>query len=153
MMTFEQKERFAELSLIFALPQLIKDKNELKGKRLGTIFDRLQKHARKELSRLPKANHIETAYCLDRILEFGQESGWLRDTDTIAGVCFTLGLIDNSIHYEYPQSIIDALNDAFERLTWDETEDSQIYINEAERALKIWRANNNRDKRENRYLC
>jgi len=138
MMTFEQKERFAELSLIFALPKLIKDSEKLKGKRLGTIFDRLQKHARKEISKLPKASTLETAYCLDRILEFGEKSGWLRDTDTISGVSFTLGLIEQSI-YPYPQTIIDALNDAFERLTYSETEDSQQYINEAERALEKWR--------------
>jgi hypothetical protein len=138
MMTFEQKERFAELSLIFALPKLIRDSEKLKGKRLGTIFDRLQKHARKEISKLPKASTLETAYCLDRILEFGEKSGWLRDTDTISGVSFTLGLIEQSI-YPYPQTIIDALNDAFERLTYSETEDSQQYINEAERALEKWR--------------
>ena len=138
MMTFDEKERFAELSLIFALPQLIKDKEALKGKRLGTIFERLQKHAKKELARLPKAKPLETAYCLDRILEFGQESGWLRETDTISGVSFVLGLIEHS-QYNYPQTIIDALNDAFERLTYSETEESQIYIHEAEKALKIWR--------------
>ena len=138
-MTFEQKERFAELSLIFALPMCIKNKNNLKSTRLGSIFDRLQKHAKKELARLPKAKPLETAYCLDRILEFGQESGWLRETDTIAGVSFTLGLIEHS-KYRYPQTIIDALNDAFERLTVEESEDFEHYVKEAERALNIWRS-------------
>ena len=53
LLTVEQKEHFAELSLIFALPKLIKDKQLLKGKRLGTIFQRLTKHAQKELNKLP----------------------------------------------------------------------------------------------------
>ena len=139
LLTFEQKERFAELSLIFALPKLIKNQQNLKGKRLGTIFDRLTKHAERELQKLPKASVSDTAYCLDRILEFGQASGWLRDTDTISGVSFALGLIENS-HYQYPQSIIDALNDAFERLTVEESEEFDTYVQEAERALNIWRS-------------
>ena len=137
-MTKPQLEHFAELSLIFALPSLIKDSEKLKGKRIGSIFDKLQKHTKKELNKLPKASKYDTAYCLDRVLEFGQESGWLRDTDTISGVSFTLGLIEHS-KYPYPQTIIDALNDAFERLTYEETEDSQEFIAEAERALKIWK--------------
>lgn len=138
LLTNNQKEQFAELSLIFALPQLIKDKQELKGKRLGSIFQRLTKHAEKELSKLPKATKHDKAYCLDRILEFGQSSGWLRDTDTISGVSFALGLIEYS-QYKYPKSIVDALNDAFERLTIDETEDFELYVQEAEKALEIWR--------------
>lgn len=138
LLTVEQKEHFAELSLIFALPKLIKDKQKLRGKRLGTIFHRLTKHAQKELNKLPKASTNDKAYCLDRILEFGQASGWARETDTISGVSFALGLIENS-HYQYPQSIIDALNDAFERLTREESEDFEIYVKEAERALNIWR--------------
>ncbi len=138
LLTKNQKEQFAELSLIFALPQLIKDKQELKGKRLGSIFNRLTKHAEKELKKLPKATKHDKAYCLDRILEFGQDSGWLRDTDTISGVSFALGLIEHS-KYKYPKSIVDALNDAFERLTIDETEDFELYVQEAEKALEIWR--------------
>ena len=142
LLTVEQKERFAELSLIFALPKLIKNQQNLKGSRLKTIFDRLTKPAERELKKLPKASTNDTAYCLDRILEFGQASGWLRDTDTISGVSFALGLIKSS-HYQYPQSIIDALNDAFERLTREETETFEHYVKEAERALNIWRKSEN----------
>ena len=143
MLTFEQRERYTELSLIFALPTLVKDREKLKVKRLGSIFDRLQKHATKELNKLPAATSRDTAYSLDRILEFGQASGWLRETDTISGVSFALGLLENSL-YDYPQSIVDALNDAFERLTYEETEDSHEYIREAEKALRVWYKKNDR---------
>ncbi|MBF0229202.1 MAG: hypothetical protein HQK63_06365 [Desulfamplus sp.] len=142
MMTLQQREHESELALIVALPLMIMniDRKSVKGKRIGGILDRLTKHTVKAAKRNPAPVHpYDRAYCLDRLSEFFDAMNW-SDKDKVdvrMMMSFLLGLIEESYSY-YPQSIVDALNDGFERLSKEDEEDVK-YIREAEKALTIWR--------------
>ena len=148
MLTRKQHEHISELALIVAVPKLILDidKKRIKKSRMQGILDRLTKHSIREIKKTPPP---DVRYCEKRLIRFFSSVQWTENSkiDVIVLISFILGVIEES-ETEYPQSIIDALNDAFEWISQLNVDgDINDHLIKAEEAVALWKGRTFEDQR------
>jgi hypothetical protein len=149
MLTIEQKENIVELSLIIALPKFIMDthKHKIRKNKLESIFKRIDKHSRKMLMRTPVIKYRkDLEYAANRLETFFKTMQWTESSkiDVRTVISFLLGIIEDS-KAPYPQSLIDALNDCFERIEFEDS-NAIACLQEANRAVLTWNLNKKEQK-------
>lgn len=123
-----------EMALITSLTLSITQR--LKPGRLKNLLERLKDSCEKEFKKFPvmgwKVDEINR-----KIVSWSENCGWAEETEVITFVSFLLGLIDQS-EYQYPQRIIDTLNDIYDFIT--DGKDFLKHCKLADHALQIWAA-------------
>lgn len=108
----DNMEKTGELALIECLP-----KNVLPTTKNGRLQNRLiqlQNAVHSEFSRMPYISLREKNQALNKIMDFGEKTGWdKRERHPVTLISFLLGMVENS-KFKYNQKITTLLNEIFD---------------------------------------